>query len=73
MNKKLAERLNISESRRLLPLGFTELNKNDIDYHRWHIETVYCELLHEVSVIDECCRRFEETFKRRDYYMVRLT
>ena len=68
-----SERMNISESRRISPLGVTELNEKDIDYHRWHLETVYCGMLREVSVTDDCARRFERTFKRRDYYIVRAS
>ncbi len=70
MNKKLTERLNITESRRIPPLGVTELNEKDIDYHRWHLETVYCGMLREVSVVDDCARRFKRTFKRIDFYIV---
>ena len=70
MNKKLAERLNIAESRRILPLGVTKLNKKDIDYHRWHLETVYCGMLREASVIDDCVRLFEQTFKRKDFFII---
>ena len=73
MNNKLAERLNISASRRISPLGATELNEKDIDYHRWHLETVYCGMLREVSVTDDCALRFERTFKRRYYYIVRAS
>lgn len=73
MNKKLTERLNISGSRRIPPLGFTELNEKDIDYHRWQLETVYCGMLREVSVTDDCARRFERTFRWRDYYLVRVS
>lgn len=71
MNKKLAERLNIAESRRILPLGVTELNEKDIDYHRWQLETVYCGMLREASVVDDCARRFNRTFRRIDFYIVR--
>ena len=70
MENKLAERLFITESRRNPPLGTTELNERDIDFHRWQIETVYCGMLHEVSVIDDCVRRFKRTFKRNDFFII---
>lgn len=39
----------------------------DIDkaYHKWELETIYRELLHERSVISDCCMRFERTFKKQ--------
>ncbi len=68
-NTKL-ERMNISGWSFYAPLQATELNEMDIADHELQVEVVYKGLLHEVSVIDDCLRIFEETFKRRDFFII---
>ena len=45
-----------------IPLRHTPLLATDMADHKRHIEKVYKEMLHEVCVIDKCCRRFERMF-----------
>ena len=65
-----SERMNISGWDFYAPLQVTELNGVDIKDHKLQVESVYREMLHEVNVIDKCLRIFEETFKRRDFFIV---
>lgn len=70
MNKKLAERMNIASWDFYRPLGFTDLAVTDIDDHKFSVEQVYRGMLREVSVVDDCCRRFERQFKHRNFYIL---
>lgn len=65
-----SERMNISGWDFYAPLRVTELNEMDIADHELQVEAVYKGLLHEVSVIDKCRWIFENTFKRRDYFII---
>lgn len=60
-----SERMNISGWDFYALLQATELNEMDIEDHELQVEAVFKELLHEVSVIDDCRRRFKRTFERR--------
>ena len=70
MNKKLAERMNIASWDFYGPLRFTDLAVTDIDDHEFSVQQVYQGMLREVSVINDCRRRFERQFKRNDFYIV---
>ena len=70
MNKILAERMNIASWDFYGPLRFTDLVVTDIDDHKFSVEQVYQGMLREVSVVDDCRRRFERQFKRKDFYIV---
>lgn len=67
--KGLSERMNISGWDFYALLQATELNEIDIADHELQVEVVYKSLLHEVSVIDDCRRRFNRTFERIDFFM----
>ena len=54
------------------PIPFTKLVATDKADHRDLVEKVYKGMLREAGVIDECCERFDRTFKECDYYLVRL-
>jgi len=70
MNKKLAERINIASWDFYGPLRFTDLAVTDIDDHKFSVEQVYQGMLREISIVDDCRRRFERQFKRNDFYIV---
>lgn len=56
----------IPERNRIINGVFNEsdsLTETDTAYHRYSILEAYRLLLHERSVIDDCCRRFERTFR----------
>jgi len=72
MNKDLnikSERMNISSWSFYAPLQAMELNEIDIADHELQVEAVYRGMLHEVSVIDDCRRRFDRTFRRIDIFI----
>jgi len=48
---------NVCYSLRHIPLV-----TSDMADHKCWVEKVYKGMLHEVSVIDDCCRRFDLTF-----------
>ena len=57
------------EHTRISNCSFNEndtMTETDEAYHRQAILEVYRPLLHERSVIDDCCERFRETFKKQD-------
>lgn len=66
----LSERRNIASWEFYQNLRFTGLTVTDIDDHKFSVEQVYRGMLHEVSVIDDCRRRFERTFERVDFFIV---
>lgn len=47
-----------------------DLTEVDTAYHRQSLVEVYRQLLHEPSVIDDCCRIFEKTFDEARYVYV---
>jgi len=58
----------ISERRQIInsfcdEIKFSELLATDITDHKYQIEKVYKQMLHEKKVIDDCCRRFEKMFR----------
>lgn len=63
----LSERRNIASWEFYPPLKNTDLTVTDIDDHKFSVEQVYQGMLHEVSVIDDCRRRFEMTFGWKDF------
>jgi len=66
----LSERRNIASWEFYKNLRFAGLTVTDIDDHKFSVEQVYQGMLHEVSVIDDCRRRFERTFERVDFFIV---
>lgn len=68
--KDLSERVNIASWDFYGPLSFTDLAVTDVDDHKFSIEQIYQGMLREVSVVDDCCRRFERQFKKIDYYFI---
>lgn len=46
------------------------LTDTDEAYNNHEILEVYRPLLHERSVIDDCCERFRKTFKKQDIIWV---
>ncbi len=54
------------------PLRRTLLIPTDMADHKCQVEKVYKQMLHEASVIDECCRRFEKMFRRNDFYFIEV-
>ena len=43
-----------------------EISEIDRQYQLWLLKEAYKPLLHGPEVIDECMRRFEETFRHRE-------
>lgn len=63
----------ISERKRIMggfnvPLQYTPLFATDRSDHKCQLEKAYKEMLHEVSAIDDCSRRFEAMFKEQQFY-----
>lgn len=54
----------------LIPLRQSQLIPTDITDHKSQVEKVYNGMLHEACVIDDCCRRFEKTFRQIDIYYI---
>lgn len=65
-----SERMNISSWDFYALLQATELNETDIADHESQVEAAYKGMLHEVSVIDDCRRRFNRTFKQTDFFII---
>ncbi len=55
------------------PIEMTPMIAEDVNEHRYWLGQRYRYLLHDQSVIPECCQRFEQTFMRRpDWELVIL-
>ena len=48
----------------------TPLTSMDIIDHRHWIEEAYKGMLREACVPDDCCQRFERTFKNYDMFLI---
>ena len=54
------------------PIEMTPMTKEDVNEHRYWLGQRYRYLLHDQSVLGECCERFEKTFRERDDYVFLL-
>ncbi len=48
------------------------MTETDEAYNRQAVLEAYRPLLHERSVIDDCCERFRKTFKTQDMFLVEI-